>query len=348
VSHSTVEKQRRDRINSLIDEVRPEAETPLLTGNAAVGARGCCHVAQLRAYYRHSMMRMLCTCVRQITALHTILHCLTHVCTTAAPGFGACDHSLAQVGPAERPEAPQAPCSGGHHYPAQAAAGPGEESIWAEPRGSARALLRWCHIARCRLQMVLRALYICVPTAQLPSQSLTLAFVLFAGQGEGCAGQGAFGVRDGSQGGAATELRNITFRLLGRDERHPRPGLPGATRATATLNTRSRSAPVAVCNLTAVPRAPQLPAPVPQESQLHMQLSRSQQAVQVVGQGITIEEVEGGCLDLKVNCMDRPGLLSDIMMALRSMPLDVSTLLLRVHFVYMLELLAAAGCACSM
>jgi hypothetical protein len=55
-----------------------------------------------------------------------------------------------------------------------------------------------------------------------------------------------------------------------------------------------------------------------------MQLSMSQQSVQVVGHGITIEEVEGGCLYLRVNCQDRPGLLSDIMMALRNLPLDVS------------------------
>jgi hypothetical protein len=56
-----------------------------------------------------------------------------------------------------------------------------------------------------------------------------------------------------------------------------------------------------------------------------MQLQMPRQAAQVVCNGIIIEEGLGGCLYLRVNCMDRPGLLSDIMMALRNMPLDVSS-----------------------
>lgn len=39
--------------------------------------------------------------------------------------------------------------------------------------------------------------------------------------------------------------------------------------------------------------------------------------------GVLVEEMEGGCFILRINCRDRRGLLSDITSALRSLPLQV-------------------------
>lgn len=223
MSHSTVEKQRRDRINSLIDEVRQLLRVAVTGGIAAAGFHVQVHK------YVHLNSDMCCLVLAHACCSYMLAPSdLAHVCVLL---------QLRELVPVITPW-PKSDQQGEQKRPKHLVLADTitllkqlqdqvrncSSGVWI-----CRPLLCSWSCSNCAIQQT-RFIKIFILIISYLSQNINPIGCMFAGQGEGCAGQGALGLRDRCQGGAAAELRCIAYVFLGPCQRHPRHRLSGGMR----------------------------------------------------------------------------------------------------------------------